>query len=295
MGTLGRRQTLVAVVVGLVWAQACAAVALLVLPRYLILAERIALGTWFRLAAWTVGLPLSLGGSISSGRVLGAAEGTVGWEPLVLSSLVAVTVCVSAAQLLASSDRCRVAASAVIATALLAGGAGSVMVAHALWDGQRAEAVFFDLLGRQGAPQRDPSVVASARDFASRYPDSRWASEALRIQAVAASERGSTAEEVELWERFSACFRNRAAPGVAIAEYNLGRCARRIGSRAVAAEHFAAALALIDRRDDGVQSWIATASLAGLRDLARERGRHALASRWDEEFRRASRAEAIER
>ena len=278
-----RRPLSAAVIVGLVWAQVAIAVHVLVLPRYLPLGLSIAYGGWFRAASWTLLAPLSLASWLTrAGQSQGASAPTIDLPlpTLVLSPLLAVMLCVLAALSL-GRQRWRAATAGVLALAGLIGATSGVAVAMQFTAAASADGAFFALLSGVEVAHKDAAAVAGARDFVRRYPDSRWTGEALRIVAMAEWDAGRIEAAAQQWTRFAARFRDRSAPGVAYAEYNLALCDERLGRWADARGHLREAISAIRLRGDGTQAWIARDAARRLEVLERLAGRHALAGYWN--------------
>jgi hypothetical protein len=273
-----------AVVAGLVWALVAIALRVLVLPDYLPLSAAVAQGRWYRLASWTLLAPLTLASSAAPSASapgsgpLGSLE-LPAWR-LGLSLAVGVGLCLLAARLLGHRRSRTVALCGLVLFAAL-GTASAAAVTLQLRDAVQGERSFFTLLSGVEVAHRDAATVAGARDFARRYPDSRWAGEALRIVAMAEWDAGRIDVAARQWEAFASRFQDRSAPGVAYAEYNLALCDERLGREAAAGQHLRTAIETIRIRGDGIQSWIAAAAAERLASLEGIAGRYSMAGYWN--------------
>lgn len=267
---------------GLVWAQGCIAVRLVVLPNYVELAESIHDSRWYRIASWTLLAPITLASRLTPVRTsAGSAVTTteLSLAVLLLCPLLAVVLCLSGMRTL-SSPRWWRWGVCILAAAGLLSVVCATAVALQLRDAALAEKAFFAIVSRVDEPSKDAATVSAVREFTQRHPDSRWAGEALRIVAMAEWDAGHVAAASELWGRFASRFRNRIAPGVAYAEYNTALCDERLGNDRAAQSHLRAAIEIIRCRGDGIQGWIATDAAQRLSVLKRLEGRYALAGYW---------------
>ena len=273
-----------AVGAGLLWAQIAILLQGLVLPRYLPLSASGTRDLWFSVASWTALAPLSLASPVTfagqgpGGGVVTALELPV-WR-LALSLALGVGLCLVVVWLL-GRQRWRNAALCGLAVFVALGATSSAAVTLRLRDAARAEAAFFALLSGVEVAHRDAATVAGARDFARRYPDSRWAGEALRIVAMAEWDAGRIDAAAQLWAAFESRFRDRSAPGVAYAHYSLALCDERLGKELSARRHLRTAIETIRVRGDGMQSWIATDAAKSLASLEESAGRYAMAGYWN--------------
>lgn len=269
------------VLTGLLWAQGCIALEFVALPKYISLCERVAQGLPYRCAAWTLLLPLTLATWIVDSSPAGGAVATTASTrvSLVLCSTIGVTLCWLVGWVLGVPGR-RTYALLGLGALYALGAACAVDVALQCREAVLAERVFFAMVARVDAPHRDAATVVAAREFVRRYPDSRWAGEALRITAMAEWDAGRTETASALWRRFADRFRDSRAPGVAYAEYSIALCDERLGRAHEARGHLRAAIDVIRRRGDGIQAWIAEDAANRLSTLERADGRLVLAGFW---------------
>ena len=272
----------VALVAGLAWAQAALVTASVVVPQRLELAPRIARGPFYLLVRWTLLAPLSAAVRIvsASGAEVSAVRPT--FTAAALCALLAMCGCLGWASLL-SRSRLRVVARCVGGIALVVTLLAVTAVAGQLRDAAVAERAYFALVSRVEKPWTDDATVAGAQAFVTRYPLSRWRSEALRILAMHAELRGHTAEAEAMWQQFEACFDDPLAPGVAWAEYSRALCLERLGEPGPATSHHLAAIGVIRSRTDGVQAWIAPEAAKRVAQLQRQAGMPLTAAYWTDQ------------
>ncbi len=199
---------------------------------------------------------------------------------LALSLGLGVGLCLLVSWLL-GSQRWRNAALCGLTVFVALSATSAAAVTMQLRDAAQAERAFFALLSGVDVAHRDAATVAGARDFARRYPDSRWAGEALRIVAMAEWDAGRIDAAAQLWAAFESRFRDRSAPGVAYAQYSLALCDERLGKEVSARRHLRTAIETIRVRGDGMQSWIATDAAKSLASLEEAAGRYAMAGYWN--------------
>jgi hypothetical protein len=276
----GIRRAWLTILAGLAWAQVCIALQLFVVPKLIRLGESVAEGPWYRLASWTLLAPSTLAWRVvaepASSEAASTAASPIG---LVMCPLLAVGMCLAAGRLLGSPTWRGAAITCLTGVALL-GLAGAMAVALQCRDAVEAQRSFFAMVSRAEIPHKDASTVLAAREFVRRYPDSRWAGEALRIQAMAEWDEGHVAAASALWGRFGERFHDRDAPGVAYAEYSIALCDERLGDHAAARRHLRKAIEIIRVRSDGIQEWILPDAAARLSSLEGSDGRYALADYW---------------
>jgi hypothetical protein len=263
------KRACIAILAGLVWGQVSIALALVVVPTYLVYGERVANGAPFLVASWTLLAPLSLA-RLCAGDSRAA---------LVLAPMIAVAGCLAGA-CASVRVRCGGPLRWALVLGLVSATVSTALVALQFGDAAAAERAFFALAARAEVPHKNPETVRAARDFVERHPGSRWCSEALRIVAMAEWDAGNVQAASELWRRFELCFDDPLAPGVAYAEFSRALCDERLGWHAGAERHLRAAIGIIRARGDGIQAWIARDAAKHLVDLQLSDGLVATGDYW---------------
>ena len=173
----------------------------------------------------------------------------------------------------------RIVLSIALATAVMFAGVGLGLAVRRERD-DRAQRAFFAMLADVRVAHSDATTVAGAREFAARYPGSRWVGEALRIVAMNAEDEHRYGDAEKLWLEFEHTFPDSSLPGVAYAELSRGLCDEKIGALHQAATRYRVAIAVIRSRHDGIQTWIATSAAQRLATLERREGLLAIADYW---------------
>lgn len=266
----------------MLWAQVAVAVGELVLPRFITYGEAVRQGLAYQTVSSTALLPWSA--AVEVVRRLGDVGPHLPGVSLSASFLAAALapsigcVLVGALAVMTRFGWWRIGSTAV----LLVVSAASLALVLQLGDNVRAEHEFFALISSSETPHRTPAVISGAERFLARHPYSRWRSEALRIEAMAAEASGDDAAAERRWERFGDSFHDATVPGVAYAEYSRARCWERLGWPAQAADHYRHAVSVIRARSDGIQWWIGVDGAQAIARLERVQGRPVRAAYWTE-------------
>jgi len=268
---------------GVLWGHGALALGVLVLPKYLSYGDAVRLGVAYRVVVYTALLPWTLADRCRewvSGQAVVAGVRLAADPELTAVVLAPLVACGLA---FAIDRACRSRKGRLVCTALcVAGLSAAAILALQLADGVSAEREFFALVSQNETPHQSPSTVAGARRFLAEHRYSRWRSEALRIEAMAAEEAGDDLGAERTWQEFGASFGDPTVPGVAYAEYSRARCWERLGWPQEAARHYRRAVAIIAARDDGIQDWIGSDGTQAIARIERESGRILLAEYWTE-------------
>lgn len=263
---------------GVLWGQGALAIGSILLPRYLVYGESVKHEAAYRVVASTALVPWTVAGQIA--RFATGAEGTWLAPKFVVAVAAPLLGCLLVAGFV-TVGRSRARRVAVTVLGILALTA-SVALALQLADTVRAEREFFAMVSAADEPHRAPGVVAGAGRFLAKHPHSRWRSEAIRIQAMAAEEAGDEVTAQSRWREFANSFDDASVPGVAYAEYSRARCWERLGASRRAATHYRRATAVIRGRSDGIQSWIGSQGAVAVARRELALGRPIRAAFWSD-------------
>lgn len=282
-GALREWRVAAVALVGILWGQGALALGALVLPTYLAYGDAVRTGVAYRVVAYSALLPWKLaelvGTRIADGVRIGAirAEPDTAFVIAVMAPLAACAIGFGIALACRSGFGRRLAA--VIGVVVVFAG---LVVAIQLADAARAEREFFALVSKSAAPHPSKPVVEGAQRFLAAHRYSRWRSEALRIEAMAAEESGDDVSAERIWKRFAESFGDPHVPGVAYAEYSRALCWERLGWSDQAAQHYRGAVAIVRMRGDGIQGWIGSDGATAVARIERADGRLLRAAGWTE-------------
>jgi len=158
--------------------------------------------------------------------------------------------------------------------------AGAVLLDAAVKE-RRGEKLFMSMVAGDDPPWQLPAARARARELATRYPQTRWASEAWRVLALDAERRGSQEDAAQAWRSFEECFADEDLPGRALAALGIARALDGQVPSDETAAHYLAARHRIARAAPDTQSWIAVQAANELARLARQGSLYATASYWE--------------
>ncbi|MDT8434731.1 MAG: hypothetical protein RQ731_08260 [Anaerosomatales bacterium] len=267
--------------IGIAWGQACLFAASTLVPAQGIRAGAELGSPALRVLEWTLLLPLSLSVAAvyrTANTTEALAAHGLPQTALPLPALAGWTLVAFFAALLAS--RGQMVARAALAIAVVAGCVAAGVHVPATAEARDAEQIFLRMVKTDLNPWDDPVSRSAARALATRYPDSRWASEAWRVIAIDAERRDSVSEALAAWQSFGECFDNTSAPGRSLAALNSARLLERSAPADVAAAHYARALRSIGTGEDAVQAWIAPEAAGSLARLSQRSGLYATAAYW---------------
>ncbi|MFU8890312.1 MAG: hypothetical protein ACNA76_01445 [Anaerosomatales bacterium] len=267
---------------GIAWGHACLIAASTLVPAEGIRAGAELGSPALRVLEWTLLLPLSLSVAVVHGSASPldamASEG-LPLAALPLPALAGWAIVALVTALLAT--RRRAAARAVLALVLLAGCVSGVASARIAASERAAEQLFLRMVATDSRPWEDPGSRSAARTLVARHPDSRWASEAWRVIAIDAEQRGDVSGALAGWRAFAECFGDTAAPGPAFAALSVARLLEQSAPADISATHYLRAHRSIGAGEESVQAWIAPESARGLVRVSRREGLYATAWYWE--------------
>lgn len=245
---------------GALWSWVALAVTSLVLPDYLALGVGTTDGGWYTAMMRSALLPVATARALTMGLV-GAPSAARGGITSLAAAVAAAVGCgvgvaLQVVTFMPGARRLLVVGGVGLALVAVVSSFGLSMQLHELVLAE-SEFVAADRFMCSDPQHPDDMTVAAAARFATVYPQSRWAPEALRVLALGAAAHGRYKDAAELWLRFARSFAKPGLPGQAYGEYCAALCEEQWGDALSARHHYTRAVSVIRQRGGDLQGWIA--------------------------------------